>query len=84
MYTSCDTLLVHNIRGVPIHRYRPVSAIFASIGIGKMKPNLADTADTFINLYVKWKYTNYINIFTYHKFSFKIIFSFESNLLIFS
>ena len=53
------------IRGVPIHRYRPVSAIFASIGIGKMNPILADTADTFIfiYLYVKWKYTNYINIF---------------------
>ena len=41
-------LLKLQTRGVPIHRYRPVSAFFASIGIGKMNYNLADTADTFI------------------------------------
>ena len=35
-------------RTVPIHWYQPVSAFFASIGIGKMNHNLADTADTFI------------------------------------
>ena len=41
-------ILSVSVRGVPIHRYRPVSAFFASIGIGKMNHNLADTADTII------------------------------------
>ena len=53
-------------RGVPIHRYRyrPVSAIFASIGIGKMNPNLADTADTFI-LYIYMSNGNILIILIY-------------------